>query len=85
METITDHSSLISELGGDTVVAGGLEDCTRGRVQQWRFGNRIPPEYWPGIIRLAEAKGLAFVTSDWLMNTLRPRAMPGERQEASAA
>ena len=76
METITDHRELLDALGGNKAVSDEIEECTAVRVGQWKLGNRIPPEYWPDIIRIAESKGLDFVTSDWLMNTLRPRQMP---------
>lgn len=85
METIADHKSLIDALGGNTLVAAGIPDCTPVRVGQWKLGNRIPPEYWPDVIQIAGAKGLDFVTSDWLMNTFRPRAMPGAEPQADAA
>ena len=74
MEDIMDHRSLIDRLGGNTVVAANLNDCTPIRVGQWKIGNRIPVEYWPGIIEMARGiDGMGFVTSDWLMNTVRPR------------
>lgn len=73
METITDHRELIDALGGNVVVARELDDCTPGRVGQWKIGNRIPVEYWTGIIDFAREKGFSFVDSDWLMNTFRPR------------
>lgn len=86
METITDHRSLIDALGGNKVVSDGLEDCTPVRVGQWKIGNRIPVEYWPGIIDLASRKpDLGFVTSDWLMNSVRPRSNPAAPADQDAA
>lgn len=73
MEPITDHRSLIDALGGNTVVASEIADCTPVRVGQWKIGNRIPVEYWPAIIEIAQRKGLADIDSDWLMTTFRPR------------
>lgn len=67
------HRALIDALGGNTAVANGIEGCTPVRVGQWKLGNRIPVEYWPDIIRLAQAKKLRKINSDWLMNTVRPR------------
>jgi hypothetical protein len=85
MEPITDHADLIDKLGGNTAVAEQIEGCTAGRVGQWKIGNRIPPEYWPEIIRIADAKGRREITSDWLMTNLRPRQMPGEKANEAAA
>ena len=73
MEPITDHRALIDALGGNKVVSDRLSDCTAVRVGQWKIGNRIPVEYWPGIIEMAEAKGFSIISSDWLMQTNRPR------------
>ncbi|AOR77199.1 hypothetical protein BES08_10895 [Novosphingobium resinovorum] len=67
------HRALIDALGGNTAVANGIEGCTAVRVGQWKIGNRIPVEYWPDIIRMAHAKDLSSISSDWLMNTVRPR------------
>lgn len=69
-----DHRSLIDALGGNKVVADALPDCTASRVGQWKINNRIPVEYWPDTIALAEHRGIAGITSDWLMNSVRPRA-----------
>jgi hypothetical protein len=82
MEPITDHRSLIDELGGNKVVADTLPDCPPVRVGQWKIGNRIPVEYWPDIIAMAEAKGLSFVNSEWLMKTMRPRAQASSSEAA---
>lgn len=83
MKPITDHRSLIDGLGGGAGLAAKLDDCTAGRVRQWKIGNRIPVEYWPAIIRLADEAGLEGITSDWLMHSIRPREMPSP-QEATA-
>jgi hypothetical protein len=82
MEPIDDHKALIDALGGNKAVSDEIDGCTPVRVGQWKLGNRIPPEYWPDFIRISEAKGFTNITSDWLMNTLRPRAMPGEAAAA---
>lgn len=74
METITDHRSLINALGGNVAVANALAGCTAVRVGQWKLGNRIPVEYWPGIIALAEARKVPGITSDWLMKNIRARS-----------
>ncbi|WP_310530689.1 hypothetical protein [Novosphingobium sp.] len=78
MEPITDHKSLIDGLGGNKIVSEIIPDCTPVRVGQWKIGNRIPVEYWPAVIEGASAKGVLdadgqSITSDWLMNTVRPR------------
>lgn len=85
MEPIVDHADLIDKLGGNTVVAAEIEGCTRGRISQWKIGNRIPPEYWRDIIRIAAERGHPEITTDWLTDTLRPRQMPGERTDEVAA
>lgn len=74
MERIEDHRGLIDALGGNKAVSDEIEGCPPVRVGQWKIGNRIPVEYWPDIIRMAEVKELSFITSDWLMMTFRPRA-----------
>lgn len=86
MEAIIDHSSLIEALGGNKAVSDEIEGCLPVRVGQWKLGNRIPPEYWSDIIRIAEARGVPEINSDWLMNRLRPRKMPTPAEtEADAA
>lgn len=85
METITDHRSLINALGGNVAVANSLGDCTAGRVSQWKLGNRIPVEYWPGIIALAETCKVPGITSDWLMNNMRARVNSGGADSEAAA
>lgn len=82
MKPITDHKSLIDALGGNKVVAGRLTGCTPSRVGQWKIGNRIPVEYWPGVIALAEADQIPGITSDWLMHNIRPREMPSQQEAA---
>lgn len=84
METITDHRSLIDGLGGNKVVADQLTECTPVRVGQWKLGNRIPVEYWPGIIAMAEARNIPDITSDWLMNTVRPRSNSSNSETEAA-
>lgn len=86
MESIADHRALIDALGGNKSVSDAIEGCTPVRVGQWKLGNRIPPEYWPDMIRIAEAQGRGDINSDWLMNTMRPRNMPqsSEAQDAAA-
>lgn len=85
METITDHRELIDALGGNKAVADDLGECTAVRVGQWKIGNRIPVEYWPGIIGMSERKGITFVNSDWLMKTIRPRAQQGDATTTATA
>ena len=82
MKSITDHRSLIDALGGNKVLAGNLKDCTPSRVGQWKIGNRIPPEYWPEVIRLAGSAGLDGISADWLVANLRPRLMPSPQAAA---
>lgn len=85
MEPITDHRSLIDALGGNKAVSDEIEGCLPVRVGQWKIGNRIPPEYWPDIIRIASEKGLSSIDSDWLMNTFKPRAMPSSEASSESA
>lgn len=76
MEPLTDHAGLIRSLGGGAAVAEGLADLPDPpkdvTVRAWIARNRIPPEYWPGMIRLGEAANIV-VTADWLMETTPPR------------
>lgn len=89
MESITDHASLIAALGGGAEVAAGLDDVGSEiralpvNVRAWAARNRIPPEYWPGIIAFAKAKDRT-VTAEWLMNTT-PARKKHEGQEPAAA
>lgn len=75
MANFTDHCSLIAALGGAAEVAAAEEVATDlpVNVRAWSARNRIPPEYWPGVIDLAARKGLPAVTSDWLMRTTPAR------------
>lgn len=79
MKPIIDHRELINALGGNKAVSDELDSredcpsCTPVKVGQWKIGNRIPVEYWPGIIAVAAERGLTEISSDWLMNTVRPR------------
>lgn len=82
MKTIADHRGLIDALGGNKALAGKLTGCTPSRVGQWKIGNRIPVEYWPEIITLAEAAEINGITSDWLMRSIRPREMPVQQDAA---
>lgn len=73
-DKFTDHAGLIAELGGAARVAEADSLETRPvNVRAWAARNRIPPEYWPGFIALAEARGVN-VTADWLMRTTPARA-----------
>jgi hypothetical protein len=76
MESLTDHASLIRSLGGGAKVAEGLsalpDPPKEVTVRAWVARNRIPPEYWPGIIRIGEALDVA-VSAEWLMETTPPR------------
>ena len=74
MNAVTDHRSLVDALGGNKAVAEGLTDCTAVRVGQWKLGNRIPVEYWEGVIVMAETAKIPEIDSDWLMRTTPPRA-----------
>ncbi|WP_139809984.1 carph-isopro domain-containing protein [Sphingomonas azotifigens] len=83
MTTFTDHSELIDALGGAAKVAAAPDVATLPvNVRAWAARNRIPPEYWPGVILLAVEKNLP-VTAEWLMQTTPPRRRPA--QEAQAA
>ena len=73
MDAISDHSSLIVALGGGAEVASAPNISTLAvNVRAWVARNRIPPEYWPGVISFAAAKGIA-VSADWLMRTTPAR------------
>ncbi|HEX5183612.1 MAG TPA: hypothetical protein VFW19_10735 [Allosphingosinicella sp.] len=90
MESLTDHASLISALGGGAKVAellSHLEEPPAPKdvtVRAWAARNRIPPEYWPELIRLGREAGRE-VTAEWLMNTMQHRQRPTAEAEAEAA
>lgn len=76
MAKIRDHASLIAALDGAASVAAEI-DVLPVNVRAWAARNRIPPEYWPALISLAERKGSP-ITAEWLMLTTPAR----RRQEA---
>lgn len=82
MSTVTDHRSLLDALGGNTAVSKEIEGCLPVRVGQWKINNRIPVEYWQDIIRIADAKAVEGIDSNWLMETCPPRAMPAAGEES---
>lgn len=84
MEPIVDHRTLIDALGGNKALADAIDGCTAVRVGQWKITNRIPVEYWPAVIAIASGKGFEAIDSDWLMNSIRPRAEYGAAGEAVA-
>lgn len=89
MANISDHAELIRELGGAAKVSADLsermgEPILPVTVRAWPIRNRIPPEYWPGIIGIAEAKGFA-IDADWLMRTTPARKRPEPQPESAAA
>lgn len=59
-------------------------------VRAWPIRNRIPPEYWPGIIEIAAARALD-IDADWLMRTTPARKRPeaieatGEERQVTVA
>lgn len=68
---LANHSALISALGATRLAA---ELGTRAvTVRAWSGRNRIPPEYWPGVIAVADSDAIN-VDADWLMRTTPPRA-----------
>jgi hypothetical protein len=67
-----DHASLILALGGAAKVAIAA-DTLAVNARAWAARNRIPPEYWPGVIALAGEQSLV-VDADWLMRTTPARA-----------
>lgn len=80
---ISDHAGLIGALGGAARVATAAE--TRPvNARAWAARNRIPPEYWPGVISLAEERGFE-IDADWLMRTTPARANRGVIETAVAA
>lgn len=90
MESLSDHASLIGALGGGAKVADGLKDMADApkdvTVRAWAARNRIPPEYWPEIIRLSAEAGLERIDAEWLMKTTPPRQRREEApSEAEAA
>jgi hypothetical protein len=82
METIADHKSLIDALGGNAEVARAGQ-WPAVRVGQWKAQNRIPVEYWPQIIAIAENRQVAGIDNDWLVARWRPRADLSEQSTAA--
>lgn len=82
METIADHKSLIDALGGNAEVARAGQ-WPAVRVGQWKTQNRIPVEYWPQIITIAESRNVAGIDNDWLVARWRPRADLSEQSTAA--
>jgi hypothetical protein len=73
-ETFHDHATLIAELGGAARVADAAGiDTLPVNVRAWAARNRIPPEYWPGLIAFASSLSVV-LTADWLMRTTPARA-----------
>jgi len=85
MAKLSDHAALIVALGGAAEVAASPEVATLPvTVRAWVARNRVPPEYWPGLIIIAGRKGLS-VTADWLMRSTpaRRRADVATQMEAA--
>jgi hypothetical protein len=73
-DEILDHAGLIAALGGAARVAEAPSVETMPvTARAWTARNRIPPEYWPGIIEFAATLNVP-VTADWLMRTTPARA-----------
>jgi hypothetical protein len=73
-DEILDHAGLIAALGGAARVAEAPSVETMPvTARAWTARNRIPPEYWPGIIEFAATLNVS-VTADWLMRTTPARA-----------
>jgi hypothetical protein len=73
-------SSLIDCLGGAAVVAkfaGGKP----GTFQQMKARNSVPTEYWPALIALAQERGVAGITHEYLTE-LSIRAKQARRRAA---
>ena len=72
MKQPIDHSDLITQLGGPAKVASALGIDNDVNVRAWKMRNRIPPEYWPAMISMADGADLT-VSADWLMRSTPPR------------
>jgi hypothetical protein len=83
-DEILDHAGLIAALGGAARVAEAPSVETMPvTARAWTARNRIPPEYWPGIIEFAATVNVP-VTADWLMRTTPARAGRAASSAASA-
>lgn len=82
MDNIRDHSGLIARLGGAAKVAGAL-GALPGTVRAWNARNRIPPEYWAGVIEAAQIADTA-IDADWLMRTVPARRSASETERVPA-
>lgn len=84
MNNSTDHAGLIDSLGGAAKLSEGFDACESDlraqpvSIRAWAARNRIPPEYWPGVIKFAASLSVE-VTADWLMLTT-----PARRNAVSA-
>lgn len=87
MEDFSDHAGLIAALGGGAIIEDHLKELPDPpkavTVRAWAARNKIPPEYWPGIIELGDTKGVA-VTAEWLMRTT-PARKRADSESASTA
>lgn len=79
--SVEDHAALINALGGNSVVAKTL-GCKPVTVGAWKRARRIPPEYWPAIIEMAQASGLQHINPDWLLEAWQPRQGASEAEAA---
>lgn len=69
------HAALISALGATRLAEQlGTRPVT---VRAWSGRNRIPPEYWQGVIAVATSDEID-VDADWFMRTTPPRANRAE-------
>lgn len=74
-----DHATLITDLGGPTKLAQRLGGIDRGAVYKWRERNSIPRDYWPEVVAVAKADGIAIALDDYF------RMLSGRRAKARAA
>jgi hypothetical protein len=59
-------STIISNLGGAALVARELGVSDYTTVASWQRRRSIPVRHWPGILALAERKGVTLSTDDLL-------------------
>jgi hypothetical protein len=74
-ETVDSFSSLITALGGPTIVADAL-GMRSGTVQKMKDRNSIKPKHWPKFVELAEQRGLEGITLGLLMRLSAPSGSP---------
>jgi hypothetical protein len=80
MDTV---EAVIEALGGDSVV-GQVCQVPRNTVTYWRIRDRVPPEHWEALARLAKARQVDGVDHTLFTRLWRPRKRRSTNAGAAA-